>query len=291
MRWSTTIVNSIPILTSCSSRLPSCHRNRNLSQFSSVFNGTEYHHYSTMSTPRSTSPTSDMFKYTSGRYLYNETLRLAERYINFDVEALKRIVVQSVNREHVSHMMKLAEGGFNRVFLLEMDDGLEVVVKIPYSILVPKELTTKSEVATLDFLRLQGIPVPKVYAWSSNAENEVGTEYIIMEKAPGKPLQDRWFSLTPKEQLRLVTSYVGVERKLFSIPFGSYGSIYYSTSLPQHLQAHLHSGTGGENGDISRFCIGPVADYMFWRGKRADLGVDRGPCESKTLIRIIFSLK
>lgn len=49
-------------------------------------------------------------------------------------------------------MKKLAEGGFNRVFLLTMDDGIEVIAKIPYPLAVPKYFTTESEVATLGIL-------------------------------------------------------------------------------------------------------------------------------------------
>ncbi|KKZ65758.1 hypothetical protein EMCG_08433 [[Emmonsia] crescens] len=231
--------------------------------------------------PNSSLFNQELFSYTSGRYLYNEKLRLAERYVPFNIEALKKVTAHSVNREKVIQIKKLAEGGFNRVLLLTMDDGMEVVVKIPYSIAVPKSLATESEVATLDFLRRKGIPVPRVYAWSSQAEaeeNEVGTEYIIMEKAAGSPLKDRWFNLTDKEQIRLVTSYAEIERKLFSFPFGSYGSIHYKDSLPRNLQADLYAaGAEDKNGDARRFCIGPAADYMFWRGKRAQLEINRGP--------------
>ncbi|GAB1198021.1 hypothetical protein APSETT444_007327 [Aspergillus pseudonomiae] len=113
-----------------------------------------------------------------------------------------------------------------------MDDGLEVIAKIPYPLTVPKQLTTESEIATLDFLHTKGIPVPRVYTYSSDSDNAVGTEYIIMEKASGQPLDRRWFDLTPKGRVHLVTSYVDIERKLFSIPFGSYGSIYYRHSNP-----------------------------------------------------------
>jgi hypothetical protein len=93
----------------------------------------------------------DLFSYTSGRYVYNEKKRLAERYIEFDIEALKLIAAESVGRQKVSHMKKLAEGGFNRVFLLTLDDGLEVIVKIPYPLTAPRHFTTESEVATPDF--------------------------------------------------------------------------------------------------------------------------------------------
>ncbi|KFY58387.1 hypothetical protein V497_04855 [Pseudogymnoascus sp. VKM F-4516 (FW-969)] len=128
-----------------------------------------------------------MFSYTSGRYVYNEKKRLAERNVEFDIEALKLIAAESVGRQKVSRMKKLAEGGFNRVFLLIMGDGFEAIVKIPYHITVPKYFTTESEAATLDFLQSKGVPVPRVYAWSSKSDDAVGTEYIIMEKAPGNP--------------------------------------------------------------------------------------------------------
>ena len=180
------------------------------------------------------------FTYTSGRYLYNEKLRLAERRVHFDVQALKDIVKNCVGRRSVIRMEKLAEDGFSRVFLLTMDDGFEVIAKLPYSLTVPKHFTTESEVATLDFLSSKGVPVPQVYAWSSKGDNPVGSEYVIMEKAPGQPLESRWFGLTPKERVRLVTSVVEIERKMFSFALDSYGSLYYKSSLPSHLQADLY---------------------------------------------------
>ncbi|KZF19208.1 hypothetical protein L228DRAFT_224932, partial [Xylona heveae TC161] len=223
--------------------------------------------------------TEDLFNYTSGRFLYNENIRLAERHVEFNVEALKTAAAECVGRKGVTHLEKLAEGGFSRVFLLTMDDGFEVIAKIPYSFTVPKGLTTESEVATLDFLRSKGIPVPRVYAYSSKSDNPVGTEYIIMEKAPGKPLEECWFTLTPKDRVRLVTSYVDIETKLFSIPFGAYGSLYYKDCLPQNLQPGLYApGMGdGVDGTGERFSIGPSTDYMFWRGNRASLDLHRGP--------------
>ena len=226
-------------------------------------------------------PDQEFFTYTSGRYLYNEKLRLAERHVHFDVPALKDIAANCVGRRSVTRMEKLAEGGFNRVFLLVMDDGFEVIAKLPYSLTVPKRFTIESEVATLDFLSSKGVPVPRVYAWSSDGGNAVGSEYVIMEKAPGQPLESRWFSLTQKERVRLVTSFVEIERKMFSFALGSYGSLYYKGRLPSHLQAGLYGPEMlDESGDASRFCIGPATDYMFWRGKRAQLDLNRGPCQS-----------
>ena len=235
-------------------------------------------YHSTMSELYS-KPDQDLFTYTSGRYLYNEKIRQAERHVHFDVPALKDIAADCVGRRSVTRMEKLAEGGFSRVFLLTMDDGFEVIAKLPYALTVPKHFTTESEVATLDFLSSKGVPVPRVYAWSSEGGNAVGSEYVIMEKAPGQPLESRWFSLTQKERVRLVTSFVEIEQKMFSFALDSYGSLYYKGRLPSYLQANLYGPeTFDDSGDASRFCIGPATDYMFWRGKRAQLDLNRGPC-------------
>ncbi|KAI9844752.1 MAG: Phosphotransferase enzyme [Sclerophora amabilis] len=196
-------------------------------------------------------PNSDLFSYTSGRYLYNEKLRLAERYVEFDLAALQRVLEERVGHGQISKIEKFAEGGFNRVFLATMEDGHPVIVKIPYSVTVPKHYATASEVATLDFLRSKGIPVPKVYGWSSDISgNPIGAEYIIMEKAPGIGLDTRWFDMTKLERHRLITSFVDIETKLFALPFGYSGSIYYKEDVPSHLQGELYaSGTQDDSGD------------------------------------------
>lgn len=80
----------------------------------------------------SSNPDQELLTYTSGRYLYNEKLRLAERCVRFNVLVLKHIAANSVGRRSVTSMQKLAEGGFNRVFLLAMDDGFEVIAKLHY---------------------------------------------------------------------------------------------------------------------------------------------------------------
>ena len=222
----------------------------------------------------------DLFTYTSGRYLYNETRRLSERSIKFNVQALKDIASRSLKRGAVASLRKLAEGGFNRVFLLTFEDGFEVIAKIPYNISVPERLATASEVATMDFLSSKELPVPRIHAWSADSNNPVGVEYIIMQKAPGKPLEDRWFHLTQKERVCFMESYIRLEGKLFELRLNAYGSIYYKDALPSNLQLDLHPPVSWERkDDTDRFCIGPTTDYMFWLGRYSRLAIDRGPCQ------------
>lgn len=101
-----------------------------------------------------------MFTYSSGRFLYNEAARLRERHVPFNVAALEDAIMKHVGQRNLQSLVKLSEGGFNRVLLATMDDGFKAVVKIPYWISVPKTYATASEVATLTFLRSKGIPVP-----------------------------------------------------------------------------------------------------------------------------------
>ncbi|KAI9923505.1 Phosphotransferase enzyme [Aspergillus wentii] len=157
----------------------------------------------------------DLFRYTSGRWVYNEQLRFAERYLKFDVFALKRIIAATFDRpaSDIVKFFKLSEGGFNRVFQANFADGKCVIARLPYPSTTPEQYTIASEAATLNYLRLHGICTPDVYAWSSTKENPVGAEYIIMEKLSGTPLGDKWFPAC--------------------------GSIYYQRDLPQEKSIPL----------------------------------------------------
>src|SRR5882757_9010875 len=88
---------------------------------------------------------------------------------------------------------KFAEGGFNRIFQANCKNGRQVLARLPYPSTVPRHYTIASEMAAMEYLRLNQIPVPRVYGWSSTVSNAVGAEYIIMEKLEGTTLGDIWF--------------------------------------------------------------------------------------------------
>lgn len=167
--------------------------------------------------------------YTSGRFLFHEKLRLEERHVEFNVTALKQAAEASLGKKHgkVIGMSKLSEGGFNRVLTLVLEDGFELIAKIPYHIAVPKYFATASEAATLTFLRSKGILVPKVYGYCANAENPVGTEYILMEKASGVCLKSKWRSMTKQQIGKLAYDFLQMDTKLFETEFGATGSLYF----------------------------------------------------------------
>ena len=122
----------------------------------------------------------------------NDALRHEERRRDFDVDELCRLAAQSVRRspQDILAFAKLAEGGFNRTFLITMLDGFQMVARIPYPATVPKYYAVASEVATMAFLRSSGLPIPEVYGYSPASDNAAKTEYIFMEFMRGTKLSD-----------------------------------------------------------------------------------------------------
>lgn len=95
---------------------------------------------------------------------FNETDRLNERYVKFRPTELQRIAGEAVQQDYYPDIAKLANGGFNKVFLLRAKNGREVIARIPTPIAGPPHYTTASEVATLNFLRaVLKLPVPDVF--------------------------------------------------------------------------------------------------------------------------------
>lgn len=208
---------------------------------------------------------------------YNDALRHRERSRAFNVSQLKRLAALAVQQKEddVAGFEKLAEGGFNRSFRITMRNGFQFVARIPYPVTEPKFLVVASEVATIDFLRSHGIPVPKIFGYSAVADNSAGTEYIFMELVQGQNLGDIWYTLSEQERITLVTKLVQLESRLFALRFPASGSLYYYDDLPAHdCPAIVPSPSS-----TRRFCIGPDTSLGLWYGKRLDLSVERGPCK------------
>lgn len=206
---------------------------------------------------------------------------MAERYVCLNVPELMRVAATAVGRDRCVDMLKVTEGGFNKIFLLTMDNGPEVIARIPTPIAGPPHYTTASEVATMDYFHTQlGIPVPKVFAWASrvNGENPVGAEYIIMEKAQGESLGSRWLSLSSNELAEIMKQIVEVENRLFSARFAKYGSLYYKEDLEEIYRDDDSLDQNDVDLLSDRFCIVPIVNRSFWVEGRGQLPLDRRSC-------------
>lgn len=94
-----------------------------------------------------------LYKYTSGRWLWNEKYQLARRYVEFDLSGLLQVSAQAIGARSCVKVEKLPEGNFSKVFLITMDDGRELIAKLPNPDAGRPHLTTASEVATMDYVQ------------------------------------------------------------------------------------------------------------------------------------------
>ena len=222
------------------------------------------------------------FRYTTGRWLDNETEEQQRRYLAFDIDGLKAAAIAAVDgAKSVLHMTKLPEGSYSKVFSMTLDNRQEVIARLPTPHAGPAHLVTASEVATMEFARKRlGLPVPRVLSWSSaQTSNVVGAEFIIMEKAPGIEVSKVWPQLSEKHRLRLIDEIIKIEKAALEHPLPRYGSIFFRGDVgPKTVSAAVDE----------TFVIGPSLDRSFWSDERETMDIDRGPCERPLLP--IFSL-
>ncbi len=125
-------------------------------------------------------------------------------------------------------------------------------------------------------------PVPKVFAWSSKAqENPVGAEYIIMEKLPGIELELAWPTMKIEDRLAIVQTIATYQKSWTSISFKKYGGLYYAKDLNTGSDNEvLYTDADGVHVKDSRFAIGPSTGRELIDNRRASVEFDRGPCIS-----------
>lgn len=84
--------------------------------------------------------------------------------------------------------------------------------------------------------------------------------------------------MTRKQRFDVVKSIVRLEKVLFDISLPACGSIYFKDSLPAEASTVDIPSCPGCN-DVSKFCIGPSTELLWWYSRRAELDANIGPCE------------
>ncbi|KAJ0422488.1 phosphotransferase family protein [Aspergillus carlsbadensis] len=229
----------------------------------------------------------DCFRYTSGRWIWDEEQQLAERQRVFDILELQKAAMESVSSQSCVFMEKLGEGSYNKSFKLIMGNEKAVVARIPNPNAGPAFLTTASEVATMDFLKnVLHLPVPEVLAWNAvvDSTNCIGAEYSIMEHAPGKNLADIWVDMDLEHKLQTMKDIVAIQNKLLSLKFSKYGCLFYRKDAPPGSHPAIVNGDKlsleQKKNIAERFSVGPMVDTAFWTKGRGDMHIDRGPWAS-----------
>jgi len=125
------------------------------------------------------------------------------------------------------------------------------------------------------------VPVPRILSWSCNsANNLVGAEYIIEEKAPGVRLGSVWNQWPRDLKLRLITQVVDLETRLTTIAFDKHGCVYFKKDLHSLIgEAEDINSHAIEDDALKEFSIGPLTTNELWKGARGNMKLDRGPCK------------
>jgi serine/threonine protein kinase len=122
---------------------------------------------------------------------------------------------------------------------------------------------------------LSNIPVPSVLDWSDD-DSALGTEYIIMEYAPGVQLHGQWPSMNSVQHMLCVQKASYLMAEMAKLKFPAYGSLYFADApIAPDLKIQFTDG----------FCIGPHCGVRYrdtnpleprFYGERAP---NRGPCK------------
>ncbi|KAK2863701.1 hypothetical protein FQN49_004075 [Arthroderma sp. PD_2] len=224
----------------------------------------------------------EFFRFTRSRFLRDEAKELSRRYVKFDVQQLAKIAaeVAGPGTRRCVKVEKLADGLYNKALLLTMDDGIQVIGKVPNPNAGIPHFTTASEVATMDFARnILGTPAPKVLGWSSKRDNPVGAEYVIMEKIPGVQLETLWNKLDVEVKVNIVKEIAGYQRDWTLTSFSQYGGLYYKEDL-SNATSLIYTDKDGKQVTDDRFAVGPSTSRQTIDDGRMDVNFDRGPWSS-----------
>ena len=100
-----------------------------------------------------------LFTFTRGRFVYDEEHQMAQRRVRFNMKELARVAASSIGADRCVHVQKCPDGLYNKAYIFRMDDGREVVGKVPNPNAGLPHYSTASEVATMDYV---GIPLDPV---------------------------------------------------------------------------------------------------------------------------------
>lgn len=84
----------------------------------------------------------------------DESENLQKREVQFNMNELAKVAADSIGASKCVSIKKYPEGMYNKAYLFSIEDGQEVVAKVPNPNAGISHFTTASEVATMDFVSL-----------------------------------------------------------------------------------------------------------------------------------------
>jgi hypothetical protein len=159
------------------------------------------------------------------------------------------------------------QGMWNKLYLIKSTDKTtsvttERIFRIPLP--VNPWFKIQSEVATMEYARLKtSIPIPKVYVFESSMDNDLGFEWMIVEKIDGQAFADVKDSMSQGAKERLNATIADWVHELSMLQYDVIGSLYrqWDPTKDNYLDFHL----------------GPVTTDYFLGPWRTEKPVFKGP--------------
>lgn len=149
-----------------------------------------------------------------------------------DLDKIKSVVTPCLTQLGAGHAENLqvdflAKGTWNQVFTIQdQDHGHEFIFRV--SLPVYPWYKTEAEVATIQFIRDNTtIPAPRIFAFDSSADNELGYEWILMERLPGVTYVSAADQLSLGDKLTIARSIAEWLDQLSQHKFNSVGSFFF----------------------------------------------------------------
>ncbi|KAF5568292.1 RNase H domain-containing protein [Fusarium napiforme] len=217
-------------------------------------------------------------------------------YANFDLDGLISLASKLRGQScTVDTSTRPKAGSTHWAIFLTFEDGVEWVfrsLRRGLSAIITEESASKllvSEAVTLKYLRTLGsMPVPEVFSFSGDNDNNIGVPYILMSKASGRPLSDYdWLELSQIEgypNRRPLLSMTDRDREKVMAQLG--------TIVSRLLDTHFDKigSLSQENNGIYSIseCLSPS---LLWQHRDELEGINRGPFdqESQYLRSLIYA--
>lgn len=178
-------------------------------------------------------------------------------------------------------ILPFRQGVWNKLYLIQSTNKTtkvtkELIFRIPLP--VNPWFKIQSEVATMEYARLKtSIPIPKVYIFESSVENDLGFEWMIMEKTDGQTFADVEDSMSQVAKERFNGTIADWIHELSMLHFDVIGSLYRQWDPIKN--------------DYLDFRLGPVTTDCFLRPWRTERPVFEGPFRNEAeLYRAIVIL-
>lgn len=161
--------------------------------------------------------------------------------VDLDEKAIQTTVQLALQRPRPDPIRFFAKGAFNKLYSVGTGGG-EAVIRITMPIL--PEMETESEVATIHWVqRYTSLPVPRILAYQSHCKNQIGFEWIFMEKVKGKTIADAWWEMDFAAKQNIVRQIARFYSDTFAHQKKTIGSLYEHCSSDGQTMHHMGKST------------------------------------------------